>query len=136
MWYVCQFIHRLLGVQYWLTQLFLSVHSVPDCSHPSLIIPPHINIIVGKVVRSHLRDKQLGLVLCPIHIMAFITSRCVLVLAIREHLLVIDRSRQRDLLEKVELSHDSIWIVILNHPEVNHPHMTLHLWYVKISKLN
>jgi hypothetical protein len=44
---------------------------------------------------------------------------------ISEHLLVIDQSRRRDMLVKIELPHDSIWIVILNHLEVNHPHMTL-----------
>jgi hypothetical protein len=132
-WYVCQFIHRLLGVRYWMTQLFLSVHSVPDCSHRSLIIPSHISIILGKVIRSRLRNRQLRLVLCPpiilcsIHILAFIIFRCVVILTIHEHLLVIDRSWRMDLLVKIELSYDSILIVILNHPEVNHPYITLPL---------
>jgi hypothetical protein len=132
-WYVCQFIYGLLGVRCWLTQLILRVNYVPNCSHLSLIIPPHISLMSGKVIRSRLHDRQLGLVLCPpiiscpVHILIFIISRCVLVLEIHEHLLIIDRNRRRDLLIKVELPHDSIWMVILNYSEVNHLHTTLPL---------
>jgi hypothetical protein len=119
-----------------------SVHYVPYYSHPTLVISPHVCIVLSKVIRSRLYDRQLGLVLCPsvilhpIDILPFTTSRCVFVLAIRQHLLVIDRRRGRNLLEKIELPYDSIWIMILSHPEVNHPHTTHSPAYVKVNRLN
>jgi hypothetical protein len=122
--------------------VLISVHAVPYCSHPFLVIPPHVRIALGIVVRSRLRDRQLGLILCPpvilrpIDILPSTASRCVLVLTICQHLLVIDRRRRRNLLEKTELPHDFIWIVIHNHPEVNHPHTTLSPAYVEVSRLN
>jgi hypothetical protein len=121
---------------------YLSVHFVPYCSHPSLVMPPHVPIVLGKIVRSRLHDRQLGLVLYPpiilrpIHIFPFIASRCALVLGLHQHLLVIDRLRRRNLVKKIEPLHDSIWMVILNHPEVNHPHTTHPQAYVKVSRLN
>jgi hypothetical protein len=124
--------HKLLRMRYWLTQLLLSVHSVLDYSHSSLIISPHVNIILDIVIRSRLSDRQVRLVMCPpiilcsIHILDLTPlSWCVLVLTICEHLLVIDRSQRSDLLVEVESPHDYIWIVFLNHSEINHPHTTL-----------
>jgi hypothetical protein len=102
-------------------------HSVPDCSYPSLVIPPYVNIVLDIFIRSHLRDNQLRLVLCPsiilcpIHILPFTTHRCVLVLAIREHLLVIDRSRRRDLLVHVEL-----WLYLDSHSQPSRSESSTH----------
>jgi hypothetical protein len=111
--------------------IIICVHAIPYCSHPSLIVPPHVRVVLRIVVGSRLRDRQLGLILCPlvilrpIDILPLTASRCVLVLTVSQYLLVIDRRRRRNLLEKTELPHDSIWIVILNHSEMNHPHTTL-----------
>jgi hypothetical protein len=110
-------------MRYMLTHMLIIFHPILDYNHPSLVIPIHIYIVLDIFVRSLLRYRQLRLVLCPpiipcpIHILSFTTPQCLLVLTIHEHLLVANRSRRRDLLIQVELSHNYIWIMILNHPE-------------------
>jgi hypothetical protein len=116
-------------MQYWLTQLLVSVYLIPDCGHPSLVILIIVHKVLGKIVRSGLHDRRLELILPTnsifiIHILAFTTSVYMLVNVIREHVLVRNQNRRRNLLVQVELTHDFIWIVILNYPEVNHPHTT------------
>jgi hypothetical protein len=129
----------LLRMWYWLTQLLVSVHPLLDYNNLSLLIPTNINIMLCIVVLSLLHDRRLGLILCPpiilclIHILHFTTPRCMLILAICEYLRV---SRQRDMLVQVELTHDSIWIMILNYQEVNYPRSTHPPAIYKNSKLN
>jgi hypothetical protein len=83
-WYVCQLIYMLLRIRYWLTQLLISVHSIPDRDHPSLVIPTPPN---------PLRDRQLRLVsvhpvpivLFSVHILVFTTNTSIHYFNINQH---------------------------------------------------
>jgi hypothetical protein len=96
----------------------------------SLVIPIHVLKVFGKVAQSGICDSQVGLVLCSpivhflVHVLTFTMSWHMFVLTIHEHVLVKHQNWRRNLLVQVKLTHDPIWIVIINHPEVNHPHTT------------